>query len=156
MNSGEDFRLPGDFAARHARLLAEYLADSDLIADSTMIGEALRESAKLGLLPIMTSDWGGCYSLRADGTVVSFPWDNIHDIQIETDPRIRNMALFQGSKKFPELAAFVPARPIDAVVCPYCEGTGNGTKCAPPGFPMPILCYCGELGWLPPGTPPTA
>jgi hypothetical protein len=46
---------------------------------------------------------------------------------------------------WPELAAFVPPRPADAVVCDVCAGTGH----LPLDESALILCPCGGVGWVP-------
>jgi hypothetical protein len=147
MNNGQNFWLPVDFAARHARLFADFLANEK----PTKLTRPDMFS-KSGILPL-TGDWGGCTGIRADGEIVFFLWDNPDDVQVETDPRLRNLAIFQGAKRFPELAMLIPPRPADAVTCGHCDGSG-----VMPEFPEieNIVCYCGGLGWLPPDTPPTA
>src|ERR1051325_6294012 len=80
-------------------------------------------AAELNLLP-MFLDVGGCYSIRPNGEIVSFPWDEPHKVDVENDPRIRNIVLCQGAKKYPELEELIPTRPTDAVECPDCKGTG--------------------------------
>ena len=55
-----------------------------------------------------------------------------------------NLTLFQGSKKYPELAVLIE-KPNDAHVCegsgiiPYVEKRNNHS----------VVCYCGSLGWFP-------
>src|SRR5215831_2180751 len=80
--------------------------------------------SKLNVLPLLL-DMGGCYALNQDGDVISFAWDNEMDMQIELDPRIRSIALFQGSRKYPELEVLIPARPTAAPDCHVCKGTGG-------------------------------
>lgn len=86
-------------------------------------------------------------AIKANGDIVSFLWDDTSHGQIESDARIRNAALFQGSKKYPELEVLIE-KPATARVCSYCKGSGiaplaetlNGEG---------IVCYCGGLGWVP-------
>ncbi len=98
-------------------------------------------------------DIGGCYALRLDGEVVTFAWDEPHGLSAVDDERLRNTALQQGSRKYPELATLVPARPSEAVDCRSCGGTGvivvEGRS-----FPN-IICACGGLGWIPAGSSPS-
>jgi hypothetical protein len=102
------------------------------------------------LLPIYI-DWTHCYGLRADGTVFLFSTeDEEKTIHEETNERLRNLALFRGAKKYPELKTIAPVRSTDAIDCPNCKGLG---KIDVPGLgPDTIVCYCGGLGWLPFGT----
>jgi hypothetical protein len=92
-------------------------------------------------------DMGGVLTMNASGDVISFLWDDTLHGQIEFDPRIRNIAFFQGSKKYPELQSLIE-KPEDARICPYCSGTGI----APYAEKLntdDIGCYCGGLGWIP-------
>jgi hypothetical protein len=57
--------------------------------------------------------------------------------------------LFQGSRKYPELAVLIPARPHDAPDCHFCKGTGREPMSEQLKLEN-IVCYCGGLGWLPP------
>lgn len=87
------------------------------------------------------------YTINTNGDVISFLWDDTLHGQIEFDPRIRNIALFQGSKKYPELKCLIE-RPDDATVCPHCGGTGMDPY-AEKLKTDAIICYCGGLGWIP-------
>jgi hypothetical protein len=100
-------------------------------------------AAEIQALPLV-QDMGGCYAIRCNGDIVSFAWDSPDQIDREEDPRIRNMAIFQGSRKYPALRALIPPRPAIARTCPQCQGRGE--------LPVPmtrVICYCGGLGWLP-------
>lgn len=117
--------------------------------ESTPDPSDLRETvAQLEVLPLML-DWGGCYALRSDGQVISFLWDVPMEVRVENDLRIRNIALFQGSKKYPELMALIPPKPSNAVECSGCDGTGIEKTTAKMGFDN-FVCYCGGVGWIPP------
>lgn len=110
----------------------------------------LRELAtELNALP-MSLDFGGCYAIRPNGEIISFRWDDPYNLESENDPRIRNLVLFQGAKKYPELSEFVPSRPPVAEDCSHCNGTGIEPMNEKLGFDEErIVCYCGGLGWLP-------
>jgi phytoene dehydrogenase-like protein len=87
----------------------------------------------------------GCYLAQPDGRIIFAEWEVSTTPEVETDERLQNMALAEGSRRYPELAALVPQRPRTAVTCSYCGGTG-----ALPGAPVDgVLCYCGGLGWVP-------
>jgi hypothetical protein len=104
-------------------------------------------AGEMQLLPAVL-DMGGCLGLRPSGAVASFLWDEPHVLRPEWDARIRNMAYYQASLKYPALAPLVPRRPANAVPCLHGGGSG---RCS--GLPVPIaggvVCYCGGLGWLP-------
>jgi hypothetical protein len=93
-------------------------------------------------------DMGGCYAIRANGELVEFGWDGPGGSKPLDDPRIVNLALLQGSLKFPELAVLVPTRPAGATTCGHCGGEGKLALTKEPGLEH-IVCYCGGLGWLP-------
>ena len=105
-------------------------------------------AAEREVLPLLC-DFGGCLAIRLDGEIVSFTWDKMTDLRIESDARIRNVALFQGSKKYPELRVLIPPRPSEARECPDCNGSGSMTTAREIGLENGIVCYCGGLGWLP-------
>ncbi|MGH7437917.1 MAG: hypothetical protein ACRENE_19735 [Polyangiaceae bacterium] len=128
-----------DLADRIRQRLAEYLTDS--APDPLDIRSVV---AKFGALPL-TSDMGGCLAIRPDGKIVSFQWDEPHDAKVEQDARWRNVALYQGSLKCPELAPLVPPRPTDARPCEHCAGVAAIRAQGIKG----IVCYCGGLRWLP-------
>ena len=104
-------------------------------------------AGELGLLPALL-DMGGCLGLLKNGEVASFLWDEPATLRLESDPRIRNLAYFQASLKYLVLTPLVPQRPIDALTCSHCSGSGKW-----PGLNAKwadrIVCYCGGLGWLP-------
>lgn len=120
-------------------------AIEDFVAETTADPLRVRIAAKaLNALPLLY-DMGGCYLLRANGDLISFAWNSPDEWRTESDPRIVNIALFQGSKKYPALASLIPSRPPDSAVCPQCGGTGRDqhTQLAN------VVCYCGGLGWIP-------
>jgi hypothetical protein len=140
----EQPRQPDDhFAATIEELIGQLLADSS--PDPNRLRQVASRSH---ILPLLL-DWGGCFAVRPSGEIVSFAWDTPDELRVEVDPRIRNMAIYQGSEKYPALREFIPTRPIDAVQCPHCQGKGK-----PPEAELidNLVCYCGGLGWLPPGS----
>jgi hypothetical protein len=103
--------------------------------------------SRMNALPLFL-DMGGCIAASPGGEIISFLWDEPLVIRVETCPRIRNLALFQVSKKYSALREFIPPRPEDAVNCPHCKGKGE--------LPAPmnkVVCYCGGVRWLPVGNP---
>jgi hypothetical protein len=98
-------------------------------------------------LPLML-DMGGSYAIRANGDLVQFDWDGRGGAEPLEDPRLINIALHQGSLKYPLLAGLVPSRPAGARDCPHCDGTGRLPLTTTPGLEN-VMCYCGGVGWLP-------
>ena len=130
----------------HSKIIAKLI--QDYLADSTPDHNNLRQlAAEEQVLPLCW-DFGGVFAINPSGDILSFLWDDTLHPQVEYDPRIRNLALFQGSKKYPELKDLVPAKPNDAHVCPDCAGTGIAPHAAKLNTDA-IVCYCGGLGWLP-------
>jgi hypothetical protein len=104
-------------------------------------------AAKYSVLPL-SIDWTAFFELRADGAIVLVPTEEPDELPtVEQEERLVNLALYQGSLKYPYLSRLVPTRQPTARDCPHCEGRG---KIELPGVePNIIVCYCGGLGWLP-------
>lgn len=130
------------FDAWHKSKLNEVCGES--LSDSAGVNTTCRER---GVLPLLF-DMSGCFAIRANGEIVSFLYDDQHELRIETDPRIQNVALFQGSKRHPELAAMIPPKPSSALECHVCGGTGIVPISVELGVDN-LVCYCGGLGWVP-------
>jgi len=141
----EQHGLPSDhFSATIENLIGQFLADSS--PDPNGLRQVTSRSHVLPLL----LDMGGCFAVHPNGQMISFCWDTPDELRVEADPRIRNMAIYAGSEKYPALREFVPTRPTDAVQCPYCQGKGKPPES---GLIDNLRCYCGGLGWLPHGSP---
>jgi uncharacterized protein (TIGR02996 family) len=123
--------------------LAQYLE-----ADSPDPMELRRWARHHSALPLMP-DMAGCYCIRMEGEIISFAWDREEDARTGSETRVRNVVLFQGSEKYPELRLFIPPRPIDASDCPACEGKGVLMK-LPAELRDKVVCECGGLGWIMP------
>ena len=106
-----------------------------------------RVAAELHALPLML-DMGGCLAIRPYGEIVSFAWDEEQNYVVERDRRLCNIALFQGSEKYPELLHLITPRTLLDKDCPHCDGTGIHPINATLRMGN-ILCYCGGLGWIP-------
>jgi len=104
-------------------------------------------AAAVRLLPAIL-DIGECLGLRRSGAVASFLWDEPHMLRPEWDARIRNMTYYRASLKYPALIPLAPRRPVNAVVCLHCGGSG---RCSgpPARLAIRVVCYGGGLGWLP-------
>jgi hypothetical protein len=134
--------IPPETSELILQVLKRFLAES--LSDPMKLREA---AVQLQALPLL-NDMGGCYLIRPDGEIVSFAWGSPSDWAIERDSRIRNIALFEGSKKYPELRTLAPVRPPSARDCPHCKGTGVDPIAAEHGLSN-VKCYCGGLGWIP-------
>lgn len=136
----------------------------DFVAETTPDPLNLRQlAAEKQVLPL-TWDWGGVLTTNTTGDIISFPFsldangdfvafpfdasDYVASVRVEDNPRIRNIALFQGSKKYLELKEFVPAKPDGARTCSACQGTGIDSYAAMLNGDA-IVCYCGGVGWIP-------
>jgi hypothetical protein len=102
---------------------------------------------EMDALPLVLG-MGGTYAIRASGDLVQFDWDGPGGAEPIDDPRLINVALYQGSLKYPQLLALVPSRPIGARDCSHCEGRGRPAIFTKAGFEN-LICYCGGVGWLP-------
>lgn len=132
------------FSKLITRLLRGFLAEST--PDSNNLR---RLAAEANVLPLFV-DMGGVFCINAAGDIISFSWDNMELPKVETDPRIRNIVLFQGSKKYPDLKGLIPEKPDEAITCPHCRGTGIESFSAMHNIDG-VVCYCGGLGWIPNG-----
>src|SRR3954468_10345780 len=132
--------VSADHRARLRRSFDSFLAD-----DPPRESELRRAAAKLGVIPI-TSELSRAFGIRvADGRIVSFNRDEPFDVRPVAVPNAELAVLGHAWTKFPELVALVPTRPVDAIDCLACRGSGvmkDGE------LPSGLSCYCGGLGWL--------
>lgn len=103
-------------------------------------------AARHSALPVM-ADMGGCYAIKKDGNVVAFLWDKEDNLESESDARLCRTAMKRASQLYPLLARFVPQRPVHALDCRHCAGTGRFVGIADE-LAQNVVCYCGGLGWL--------
>jgi hypothetical protein len=103
-------------------------------------------ASKINALPLYV-DMGGVFAIRANGEIVSISWDEEQVVVVE-DERVRNVVLFQGSRRYPRLVGLAPIKTQNSHVCPYCHGSGTDPVSANLGLDN-IVCYCGGLGWIP-------
>jgi hypothetical protein len=147
--------ITADLSKRITKLIEDYITESSPDPNN------LRQlAANEKVLPLIC-DWGGVFTINADGDIIlfpfsvnangdftAFPFDNAEEPpRVESDQRIRNIALFGGSKKYPELQDLI-VKPDDARTCPHCGGTGIDPYAAKLNTNA-IVCYCGGLGWIP-------
>ena len=132
-------RPSDDLGKRIGCLIHDYCTDS---SKEPLYLKVLAE--RFHVLPIYV-DWTAFFGLRPDGDIVLVPTEEQGDPELP-DERLRRVAIFRGTKKYPELITLIPHRPLGAPDCPHCEGHG---RIDIPGVePDTIVCYCGGLGWL--------
>jgi hypothetical protein len=134
-------KITDKLSRRIAQLIENYAVEHG--SDPPELRQLVNQEQVLPLFRSMAD----VVTINASGDVISFLWDNSLHGQLELDPRIRNTALFQGSKKYPELASLIE-KPDDARVCPHCGGTGIDSFAEKLNTDA-IVCYCGGLGWIP-------
>jgi hypothetical protein len=132
----------------------------EFIAETSPDRLNLRQFAAAEKVLPLIWDWGGVFTINPSGEIISFafsvaphgnivafPRDESGEPRVESDLRLRNNALFGGSKKYPELRELI-VRPDDARVCWGCGGTGLDPYAVKLNTDA-IVCYCGGLGWIP-------
>ena len=118
---------------------------AEFLADTTSVYAYTHEAAaRENVLPLSLGGWFGFMALTRDGQVVYVEDEGA--VTLEEREWERNIALFEGSQRYPEIQALVVTRPPDAIDCPHCGGTGQLPALAP--FKN-VRCYCGGLGWVP-------
>ena len=65
------------------------------------------------VLPIYI-DWTAFFGLRPDGEILLVPTEEPNDPEPETDERLKRVAIYRGSKKYPELKPLTPEKPLGA------------------------------------------
>ena len=111
--------------------------------------ECARADASQGRLFVPAGYWFHAVSLDAEGRVV-VGLDNANGAAVE---RLANLleAHWVWQREVPraweELRAFVPSRPLDAVTCEVCSGTGRPPYAV--GALAHVVCTCGNVGWIP-------
>jgi len=123
------------------RNLAE--AVERLARDSVDSGfpDVAREAATAtGGLPVQW-DMGGVLVLTALGEVLHYDPET-RSITTVTDRKWRTAALVKASRNHRELGALSPARPMNALTCTQCSGSGKMFDVADCGV-------CMGTGWLP-------
>src|SRR5688572_23372604 len=100
----------------------------------------------LGVLPLWV-DWTVFLAIRSDGEVLMVDHE-----AAEPNPRPANdltfvgIALVEGAARYPELAHFLPARPLGRAACATCGGVGTLSMSR---GSVVLHCVCGGLGWKP-------
>ena len=120
--------------------IREYLDQDDPRVE--WIKPSVREH---GFLPLYLG-WVAVLGIRPDGSFVYLGYEPApKPARLLEQPFWQRVAIHQGAKKYPELRALLPERPVNAVPCSACRGAGEL-----PGLP-PVICGCGGFGWVMPG-----
>ena len=133
--------ISNDLATIIRRRIQEFVNGSE--SNSVSLRQV---AAEKNVLPLVW-DMGGVFTINPNGEIISFAWDEWENPRVESDLRLRNNALFGGSKLYPELETLIE-RPNASRVCPYCGGTGRDPMAEKLNTDA-IVCYCGGLGWIP-------
>lgn len=101
---------------------------------------------KFRAIPLYTG-WTETIALTPGGNIVRWSTNDEYDGLRPVDDRVfLRSAMMRGVKRYPQLQSLVPSRPLNAVTCDFCNGTGI--------FPIPryssVICKCGGVGWLDP------
>jgi|SRR5947209_9111989 len=121
---------------------------SDFIADQSNPDYLRHYAAKFKILPLYLG-WTAFLAINPEGEIIYMPTEGEPIVpRVETDPVQRNLALCQGSKRYPELACLIPPKPDGANVCPGCNGTGVHPSTSIETYKA-LICRCGGAGWLP-------
>jgi hypothetical protein len=127
--------------------IAEFIEDSN-----SVYAWAHGTIGRVNALPLCF-DWTAFMALRLDGQIAWIPYDDEPgEVEVIKEERLRNLGLFRGIRLHPDLSFLMPSRPPNAIDCPDCRGTGK--IAFPPSYKDladSVLCYCGGIGWLPPG-----
>lgn len=116
--------------------IREYLAETDPRLE--WVREAVRAHHLLPLCFIMSS----AMCIRPDGSFVWWSEESAPEPLLEA--RLQRGALYQGSKRWPELAALLPPSPFGAIDCDQCRETKMLQATVAPN----ITCWCGGIGWV--------
>ena len=109
-----------------------------------------RSFLERGLRPVW-ADWVGGFGLTPEHAVVYIE----HHSETAPEPveelHLRQVTLFNASRRYPELAGLAPVRSPDDPTCPHCGGSGVLRRLDGRPAPDNVVCFCGGMGWLPAG-----
>ena len=118
---------------------------ADLKPSDCFGAEEYRLAQEFHALPLGLDLWSYGF-LRPDGELISTEWEP-DDIQRSRSIQDLIRAIVVASGRYPQLTAFIPERPEDAIVCLACRGTKVwGIRI---GTNKPARCVlCAGLGWM--------
>ena len=133
-----------DIVTSEFREVVERLVNS-LRRSDCVDAEEYRLAQEFHALPLGLSLWSYGF-LTPDGECIATEWEPKEIVRTRNIPDVIR-ALANATDRYPELAAFIPTRPSDALVCPLCEGAKLWGKEIPSGEPG--RCFnCAGLGWV--------
>lgn len=130
-------------ADHRARLQRSF--DSFLEENLSRANDLCHAAEELGVLPIADNHERDFGIRLSDGKVVSFNRIEPFDLHVVAVPNAELAVLGHAWTKFPALVTLVPSRPIYAIDCQACGGSGVTKE---GNLPSGLSCYCGGLGWL--------
>lgn len=91
--------------------------------------------------------WTETMALTSRGEFVRWSTEGEYDGLRPVDDKLYlRCSMMQGVKRYPKLQSLIPSRPLNAITCDDCNGTGI--------LPIPlynrVICKCGGVGWLDP------
>ena len=140
-------RRPATKPLMHVELFREVVERlvNTLRRSDCVDAEEYRLAREFHALPLGLSLWSYGF-LTSEGEYIETEWEPKELVRSRNTPDLLR-ALAHAVNRYPELAAFIPARPADALVCPLCEGTKAWGREIPSGEPG--RCFnCAGLGWV--------
>ena len=112
-------------------------------------GEQVKRVAIARDALVLCRNWTEDHILTADGDVFILDTDDEPGTTRPTSGSERAFGLFQGLRRYPELASLLPSRPLNAEVCPGCGGAGIILDFLDnPDLRDAVTCQCGGSGWV--------
>ncbi|MDQ3818033.1 MAG: hypothetical protein M3362_10105 [Acidobacteriota bacterium] len=118
---------------------------NDLQLSDCIDAEEYRLAQEFHALPLGLDLWSYGF-LTPDGECIATGWELEEIIRSKKIPDLIR-ALVVAANRYPQLAAFIPARPSDAMTCPLCDGTKVWGKEIPSGR-LGRCFNCAGLGWV--------
>ncbi|MDC3979814.1 hypothetical protein [Polyangium jinanense] len=105
--------------------LSRYLESTD---SRKMVADLVDAAREASALPVY-ADMGGALLITTEGDVLIVStnqvWDRNAKWETEADPQWRLLARIAASERYPQLSFLRPTRPVSAVDCEACNGTGS-------------------------------
>jgi hypothetical protein len=109
-------------------------------------GEARRYATEQNRL-LLVREWVVDLLLAPDGQVWAMDTETTQPLRVATEEESR-FALFRGVRRYPELLSLLPSRPMGAVTCADCGGTGVHPATLENPELRNVVCACSGSGWF--------